>query len=104
MPPLTIWGERLADSLDNQMRQKAVDFVMKVYDIVALVTTGEHRDLPADVSIHCDLQIQRVARTAGLATDGADDDAVMDAWAAIAEWVDEALGALISLLRIDSIV
>lgn len=102
VPPVQIW-EELAAALDNKMHKKTIIFSMKVYDILHLIDNGEYASFPTDIPIPCDLQVERVARTAGLVeTD--DTDVVMDAWAAVADAVSEELGRPVSLLRIDSIV
>ncbi|WP_308444673.1 N-glycosylase/DNA lyase [Halomicrobium urmianum] len=102
VPPVRIW-EELATALDNQMHKKTIVFAMKVYDILSLVETGEYASFPTDIPIPCDLQVERVAGTAGLVeTD--DSDVVIDAWAAVADAVNEELETPVSLLRIDSIV
>lgn len=102
--PLRVW-EELADGLENPMRRKTVVLAMKVYDLVHLIAHDEYLDLPADIPIPCDLQVERVARTSGIVDDHVEDGvAIMDAWAAVASRVGERVGRSVSLLRIDSVV
>lgn len=100
--PLTVW-EELADGLENEMHKKTVVLAMKIYDIAHLVPHGEYLEIPYDIPIPCDLQVERVSQTSGL-TSAEEPKRIMDAWATVMESVSEQVGHHISLLRIDSIV
>jgi N-glycosylase/DNA lyase len=100
--PLRVW-ERLADALDTQMERKTVVLAMKIYDIAHLIRHGEYLEFPSDIPIPCDLQVERVSRTAGI-VDTDDSDVVMSAWADVMDETTARLGKHVSLLRIDSIV
>jgi N-glycosylase/DNA lyase len=100
--PLEVW-EQLAEGIDNEKRKKTVVLSMKVYDIANLIETGEYLEFPSDIPIPCDLQVERVTETSGIAN-SEDKGEVMAAWAEVMERVSEKVGHPISLLRIDSIV
>ncbi|WP_216640641.1 N-glycosylase/DNA lyase [Halorientalis sp. IM1011] len=100
--PIEVW-ERLAADMETRKRAKTVVFAMKVYDIAHLVRHGEYLEFPSDIPIPCDLQVERVAQTAGL-TERDDAETVMGGWAHVMETISARLGRHVSLLRIDSIV
>lgn len=100
--PLTVW-EELADALDNRMQAKTVVLSMKIYDIAMLLRTGSYLEFPGEITIPCDLQVERVSRTSGL-TDSEDTNDVLKARAAVMEETSDRLGEHVSLLRLDSIV
>jgi N-glycosylase/DNA lyase len=100
--PIEVW-DRVADALDNRMSKKTVVMAMKVYDVLHLIRTDEYLDLPIDIPVPCDLQVQKVARTSGIVMDD-DDASVMNAWGAVTERVNEHLDTPVSMLRVDSIV
>jgi N-glycosylase/DNA lyase len=99
--PIRIW-EKLADSLETTMEKKTVVLAVKVYDIFNLIKNGQYLDIPTDVPIPCDLQVERVAASSGIVEN--EDGPVMDAWAEVMEGVNEKLNRPVSMLRIDSIV
>lgn len=65
--------------------------------------TGEYLEFPYDIPIPCDLQVERVTETSGIA-DSTETGEVMAAWAEVMERVSQKVGHPISLLRIDSII
>lgn len=99
---VTVW-EKIAEGLETTMEKKTVVLAVKVYDIFTLIDTGQYLELPTDVPIPCDLQVKRVAKSSGIVEDDS-TESVMDAWADVMENVNEELGRLVSMLRIDSIV
>jgi len=100
--PVDVW-EEIAAGLETTMDKKTVVFAVKVYDIFNLVVDGEYLELPPDVHIPCDLQVERVASAAGL-VEAEEKGQVMDAWASVMEQVNAELDHPVSMLRIDSIV
>lgn len=100
--PLRVW-EEIAAALETDKDKKTVAFAMKIYDIFNLVVNGEYLDLPVDLPIPCDLQVERVATASGI-TNSSDRDAVMAAWADVMKQVNAELDRPVSMLRIDSIV
>lgn len=53
--------EELAGALKTSMEKKTVMLAMKTYDIFTLIITDRYLKLLTDVSIPCDLQVERVA-------------------------------------------
>jgi N-glycosylase/DNA lyase len=100
--PISVW-EEIANALNNKMDKKTIVFAMKVYDIISLIRTGSYLDFPKDIPIPCDVQVKRVARSAGI-VESDDNESVMNAWAEVLSRVNDNLDQPISLLRIDSIV
>jgi N-glycosylase/DNA lyase len=100
--PIQVW-EKIADALETEMDRKTVVIGVKIYDIFNLVVNGRYLELPADVPIPCDLQVERVAMASGL-TNTEDKSSVMEAWARVMQSVNEELEKPVSMLRIDSIV
>jgi len=100
--PLYVW-EEIATALETTKDKKTVVFAMKIYDIFNLVVNGEYLDLPVDLPIPCDVQVERVATASGI-TDTDATDHVMDAWTQVMELVNTELDRPVSMLRIDSIV
>ena len=100
--PLEVW-EQLADGLNNDMNAKTVVLSMKIYDIAHLIKHGEYLTFPREIPIPCDLQVERVSRTAGV-TDADETGRILSTWAEVMESTSEKVGRDISLLRIDSIV
>lgn len=76
---------------------------MKIYDIAHLICYDTYLEFPWDIPIPCDLQVERVSKTAGL-VDSDDPAKTMAAWETVMKEVSERVGRDISLLRIDSIV
>ena len=100
--PIRVW-EEIAEALETEMDRKTVVIGVKIYDIFNLVVNGRYLELPTDVPIPCDLQVERVAVTSGL-TDTEDKSSVMEAWARVMQSVNDELEKPVSMLRIDSIV
>lgn len=100
--PILVWNE-LADSLEQTRDKKTVMLGMKIYDIFTLVTEGRYLELPVDVPIPCDLQVQRVAWASGI-VENEEKGPVMEAWARVMSQVNSELDRPVSMLRIDSIV
>jgi N-glycosylase/DNA lyase len=100
--PVRVW-EELADALETTMEKKTVVLSVKVYDIFNLIATGQYLELPTDVPIPCDLQVERVAAASGI-VENEEKGPVMDAWARVMEAVNAELDRPVSMLRIDSIV
>ena len=100
--PLAVW-DKIAAALETKKDKKTVVIAMKVYDIYNLVDNGEYLELPVDLPIPCDLQVERVAIGSGIIEPN-ERSQVMDAWAAVLERVNMGLEQPVSMLRIDSIV
>jgi len=100
--PVRVW-EKLAEDLETTMQKKTVVLAVKVYDIFNLIATGQYLELPTDLPIPCDLQVERVAAAAGI-VEHKRKDTVIDAWARVMESVNSELDRPVSMLRIDSIV
>jgi N-glycosylase/DNA lyase len=100
--PIRVW-EEIARALETEMDRKTVVIGVKIYDIFNLVVNGKYLELPTDVPIPCDLQVERVAVASGL-TDTEDKGSVMEAWARVMQSVNDDLEKPVSMLRIDSIV
>lgn len=100
--PIRVW-EEIARALETEMDRKTVVIGVKIYDIFNLVVNERYLELPTDVPIPCDLQVERVAVASGL-TDTEDKGSVMEAWARVMQSVNDELEKPVSMLRIDSIV
>lgn len=100
--PLRVW-EAIAAALETTKDKKTVVFAMKIYDIFNLVINDEYLNLPVDLPIPCDVQVERVATASGI-SDTTGKKHVMAAWADVMEQVNAELDRPVSMLRIDSIV
>ncbi|MCD6444847.1 N-glycosylase/DNA lyase [Candidatus Bathyarchaeota archaeon] len=94
---------RLAQSLNNELKQKTVVFTVKVFDLFNLVVYGEYLSLPYDIPIPVDVHVARVALSSGIVGD-VKEELVRRAWAMVAEGMSKRWRIHVSLLRLDSLV
>lgn len=101
--PRAVWN-RLADALDAERHTPPVLRAMEAYDLATLCVESEYLPLSNDVPPSSGEPVARVTMTAGLLDADPDEEAVREAWRAIAGFVGAQFGRRVSVLRLGSIV
>jgi N-glycosylase/DNA lyase len=98
-----VW-EHLADTLDAEPRDPVVVRAMEHYDLATMCATGDYLPLPTSMPPPDGEAVVRLTAAAGLLDADADEEAVREAWQAIAGYVGAEYGRQVSVLRLGSIV